>query len=185
MVGIVEEEKDDFKKVYISTFDKSLWIPTKYLSKDEEVKELTQVIVVDRKNQNSGILEWRDNEWKIVSLSYVSTGKSGQYSLPTPLGDYMAIQRRFKFLYYHDGTTDIAGYAPYTIRFSGGGYLHGVPRVYGKDAAGNLIDPGHAEALKSLGTTPRSHMCVRNYTSHAKFLYDWVDIGSCAVIVIE
>jgi hypothetical protein len=97
----------------------------------------------------------------------------------------MAIQRRFKFLYYHDGTTDIAGYAPYTIRFSGGGYLHGVPRVYGKDEFGNLVDPGHAESLRSLGTTPRSHMCVRNYTSHAKFLYDWVDIGSCAVIVIE
>lgn len=185
MLGIVEEEKDDFKKVYIPTYDESLWIPIKYLSKDDAVKELTQMIVVDRENQNSGTLEWSDNKWKIISLSFVSTGKTGQYSLPTPLGNYMAIQRRSKFRYYHDGTTDIAGYAPYTIRFSCGGYLHGVPRVYGKDAAGNLVDPGHAEALRSLGTTPRSHMCVRNYTSHAKFLYDWVDIGNCAVIVIE
>ena len=187
MLGVVQGEEHGYKKVYVPSFDQTVWIPTKYLSKDEDaIEALTQVIVVDRENQNMGVLEWIDNQWKIVSLTFCSTGKSGQYSLPTPLGDYMAQQRRFKFQYYHDGTTDIAGYAPYTIRFSAGGYIHGVPRVYKVDEeTGEKIDPGMAEALSSLGTTPRSHMCVRNYTSHAKFLYNWVDVGSCAVIVIE
>ena len=47
------------------------------------------------------------------------------------------------------------------------------------------VDPGHREALTSLGTTPRSHKCVRNFTSHAKFIYEWAEIGKTIVIVIE
>jgi len=41
------------------------------------------------------------------------------------------------------------------------------------------------EYSSTIGTTPRSHKCVRNYTSHAKYLWDWSEIGKTAVIVIE
>ena len=47
------------------------------------------------------------------------------------------------------------------------------------------VDPGMAENLSTLGTDPRSHKCVRNATSHAKWLYDWVKIGRSAVIAFE
>ena len=47
------------------------------------------------------------------------------------------------------------------------------------------IDPGHIEYSGSLGTIPLSHKCVRNITSHAKFLHDWVVIGEASVVVID
>ena len=52
-------------------------------------------------------------------------------------------------------------------------------------ASGKRSDPKPAEALRTLGTTPQSHMCVRNFTSYAKFIYDWYVKGACAVIVLE
>jgi hypothetical protein len=103
----------------------------------------------------------------------------------TPLGDFMAQERVSKFYYYADGTKNIAGYAPYAIRFSGGGYMHGVPRDFKHSASGKRIDPGITEAIYTLGTTPQSHMCVRNYSSYAKFLYDRFVKGQWAVIVFE
>ena len=43
----------------------------------------------------------------------------------------------------------------------------------------------YTESILSIGTVPESHMCIRNFTSHAKFMYDWIVIGSCSVIVFE
>jgi len=173
-------------KLYIPSFDASVWVESKYLNEDEDAPDvLNQAIIVDRENQNIVVFEY-DEVWKVISINYSSTGKVGQYSLPTPLGYYMAIEKKPKFDYVEDGTTTIVGFAPYAIRFSAGGYLHGVPMSYSFDQYGNKQSPsGYAEYLQSIGTVPKSHMCVRNYTSHAKFMYDWVDIGNCTVIVIE
>ncbi|KAA4668286.1 L,D-transpeptidase, partial [Bacteroides ovatus] len=41
------------------------------------------------------------------------------------------------------------------------------------------------EYSPSLGTTPRSHMCVRNATSHAKFIYDWAPVNETIIFVLE
>lgn len=173
-------------KVFFPCFDESLWVKEKYLSKEEDtLDEFDQAIIVDRKNQNITVFE-KDKVWNIISMSYSSTGKTGTYSLPTPIGEYMALSIRAKFDYVADGTTEIVGFAPYTIRFSAGAYLHGVPMSYKFDGDGEKIKPRtYAEYLRSIGTTPKSHMCVRNYTSHAKFMYKWANIGSCVVIVIE
>lgn len=184
MLVNVLEETEDFYRVKPLSFDGEYWVKKKYVSFENSIEDLTQVVVVDRKYQNSGTFEYRDGKWVLVSYVFVTTGKEGQYALPTPLGQYMAIQKRDRFLYYADGTKEIAGYAPYAIRFSGGGYLHGVPVEY-IIRDGQKIDPGLQEYLHTLGTIPRSHMCVRNYTSHAKFLYDWMRIGESAIIVIE
>ena len=180
----VLEETEDFYKVKALTFDGEYYVEKQYVSFDNSIEALTQVIIVDRKYQNCATFEYRDGQWVMISYVFATTGKDGEYALPTPLGHYMAIQKRDRFLYYADGTTTIAGYAPYAIRFSGGGYIHGVPVQY-IIRDGQKIDPGLQEYLHTIGTTPRSHMCVRNYTSHAKFLYDRIEIGQAALFVIE
>jgi len=180
----VLEETDDFYKVTPITFGKEYWVEKKFVSFDHSIESLDQVVIVDRKYQNCATFEYRDGKWVMISYVFATTGANGQYKLPTPLGDYMMIQKRDRFLYFKDGTKEIAGYAPYAIRFSGGGYIHGVPVNY-IIRDGKKINPGLKEYLHTIGTTPRSHMCVRNYTSHAKFLYDRMEIGKAGLFVIE
>ena len=180
----VLEETEYFYKVKPLTFDGEYFVEKKYVSFDNSIDTLSQVIIVDRKYQNCATFEYRDGKWIMISYVFATTGKDGQYALPTPLGHYATIQKRDRFLYYADGTKIIAGYAPYAIRFSGGGYIHGVPVQY-VVRNGKKIDPGMKEYLHTIGTIPRSHMCVRNYTSHAKFLYDRIEIGQAALFVIE
>lgn len=79
--------------------------------------------------------------------------------------------------YFHDGTRDLAGYAPYACRFTNGAYIHGVPT--------SDVDAEIIEYSSTLGTIPRSHMCVRNASSHSKFVYDWVKIKESVVFVID
>lgn len=173
-------------KIYVPSFGVSLWVNDSHINEEEDAPDaLTQTIIVDRKNQNIVVFEYKD-EWKVVSINYATTGKPGEFSLPTPLGYYMAIAKKPKFDYLQDGTTTVVGFAPHVIRFSGGGYLHGVPMKYKFDEFGTKESVWkYVEYLASIGTTPKSHMCVRNYTSHAEFMYKWIDIGSCAVIVME
>ena len=189
--GLVGEllASDDTTKtaqVYFPTYNETWYVPLKFLQhKKDSISELTQLAVVDRNNQNIIVLQY-DGGWKIVSMSFVSTGKNTGVSIPTPLGDFVAQAKANKFYYYADGTTTIDGYAPYAVRFSAGGYLHGVPRNIKIDPdTGKMIVPGTAESNGTLGTTPQSHMCVRNYTSHALFMYKWIKLGKAGVIVIE
>ncbi|MFY9176439.1 MAG: L,D-transpeptidase [Caldicoprobacterales bacterium] len=184
LVQVLEKEKG-FTKVKVVGFEGEYWVLDKYINTKKPLTNLNKIIIVDRKNQNQGVLEFIDGQWTLISYGLSTTGVKGTYSLETPLGYYMAIEKRDKFLYFEDGTTKIAGYAPYAIRFSGGGYIHGVPVNYKIKDDNKMIDPGMIEYLHSIGTTPRSHMCVRNYTSHAKFLHSWADIGETALVVIE
>lgn len=186
LLGARQGTSGSFTKVFFPSFGESRWVPTKYISKGSDaIPSLTQLVVVDRKNQNSGTFEYVNGSWRLIALTFVSTGKSGGFHQKTPLGDFMAQELVSKFYYYYDGTKKIEGYAPWAVRFSGGGYLHGVPRKSKYDAAGHRTDLQPGEGLRTLGTTPQSHMCVRNYTSYAKFVYDWYKKGSCAVIVFE
>lgn len=145
--------------------------------------------MVDDVNQNEGVFELTEAGWQLVSYTYATTGVKSKYSFETPKGHFMAIEKKTYFLYLEDGTTRISGFAPYAIRFSGGGYIHGVPIDFKPEQNQLNTDPrdplNHEEYLFTIGTTPRSHKCVRNFTSHAKFLYEWADIGSTMVIVIQ
>ncbi len=177
-------ETDSFYKIRSLNFDGEYYVPKKYVSFRESIEELKKVVVVDRKNQNEGVFEFINGKWNLISYTFATTGEKAAYKLPTDLGYYMAIEKVSRFSYLNDVTKQIAGYAPYAIRFNGGAYIHGVPVDYVyKD--GNRVDPGIQEYMYTIGTVPRSHKCVRNYTSHAKFLYDWIEIGKSAVIVIE
>jgi len=185
------EEENGFVKVYIPSFNGEYWVPAKYISpENKQLSELTQVACVDVTNQNIVVLEKGEGgRWYIVSMCFVTTGVNGEFSLETPVGDYMAIEKRSGFFFYKDGTQEFDGYAPYVTRFSGGAYLHGVSIGHGGyDERGEVIAPdksAYKESTSTLGTVPLSHMCVRNYTSHAKFLHSYLEIGKACVVVIK
>lgn len=180
----VLEEQEGFTKVKVVGFEGEYWVLNKYINREKVLTNLNKVVIVDRKYQNQGVFELEDGRWNLISYGFSTTGKTGKYSLETPLGFYTFIEKRDRFYYFEDGTTKIAGYAPYAARFSGGGYIHGVPVNY-KMEGDKIIDPGKQEYLHSIGTIPKSHMCIRNYTSHAKFLHSWIDIGETAIVIIE
>ncbi len=176
---------DQYTKVSLIGEKEVYYVPNRYVVTPAALTALSKAIVVDRTNQNEAAFEKQDGVWTVISWTYATTGTTGAYQQPTPLGYYFGIEKRERFYYYKDGTKSIQGYAPYAIRFTGGAYIHGIPVNYQFDGAGNRIDPGKIEYSKTIGTVPLSHKCVRNYTSHAKFLYDWFSYGETIVIVIE
>ncbi len=189
MVLSILEESGNYYKVSTPTLEGEYFIPKKYVSFRNAPKELKKVIVVDDLQQNEGVFEFVDGQWQLDSYSYATTGIENQYSYETPKGYFMAIEKKSYFLYLEDGTDRISGFAPYAIRFSGGGYIHGVPVDFAPGQDQHTLNPtdplNQQEYLFTIGTTPRSHKCVRNFTSHAKFLYDWAQIGSTMVLVID
>ena len=180
----VVDKQEDFYKIRTLNFEGEYWVPKKYLSFNNTIKELSKIVIVDRKNQNQVAFEYEKDKWHMVSYTLATTGTRGYYQLETSLGYYMAIETVPRFLFLNHATKQIAGYAPYAVRFNGGTYIHGVPVSY-KVTEDKRIDPGMQEYIASIGTIPLSSRCVRNYTSHAKFLYDWTEIGKMAIIVIE
>jgi hypothetical protein len=204
------EDTGKFYKVNAYDYEGEYYVPKRYVSRRNSIESLTQVIVVDIQNQNEGIFEYRDGIWHLISYSYATTGADTKYKEPTIPASYQIIAKQDYFKYKDDITKIIAGYAPYALRFNGGAFVHGVPVNYKlvrktfviqeeiKDEEGNIIqkeiteqrivdkiDPGQIEYMGSLGTIPLSHKCVRNITSHAKFLYDWVVLGKASVVVID
>ena len=73
------------------------------------------------------------------------------------------------------GRTDVVidGEAAYAVRFSGGGYLHGIPATYGGGTAAKKAYTG-----QKIGTYKESHKCVRHYDDQIKFVYDWLGDAS-------
>lgn len=177
-------EIDNYYKVLVLNNNLQCWIPKAYIKNSLRLSELKKVIVIDRNNQNEGVFEKINNKWVLVSYTLATTGATSKYKIETPLGYYYALERKEKFIYLDDETKEVAGYAPYAVRFTGGTYIHGIPVNY-KIKENKKIDPGHIEYTATIGTAPLSHRCVRNYTSHAKFIYNWVEIGKTIVIVIE
>lgn len=173
-----------FARVEVLSIGRTYFVESGFLAA-EPIRQIRLVIVVDRKNQNEAVFEKRDGRWYRISETLATTGTTGRYSRPTPLGFFMAMERKEEFVYYEDGTTRVQGYAPYAIRFTGRAYIHGVPVDFRQSVDGSRIKPPMQEYSRSIGTIPLSHKCVRNYTSHAKFLYDRFAEGETAVAVIE
>lgn len=200
----------DYVEVLSYDDKRTYFVPAQYIDRKHPLEVLDQVAIVDIAQQNQVVLSHEEGRWRLLSMTYATTGADTEYKEPTVPGHYKVIETRSKFLYLDDITEEIAGYAPYATRFNGGAYIHGVPvnfqlieetRILTPallDEEGKVIrpavtekvvvdrvDPGMAENLSTLGTDPRSHKCVRNATSHAKWLYDWVKIGRSAVIAFE
>jgi hypothetical protein len=153
-------------------------MPKHYLHMVPDTMRFRQAIFVDRRFQIIATLEKVDTVWKVRSMNPATTGVNDPpYKMPTPLGIFVLQDRRNRMPYLKDGTDELDGFAPFANRFCCGAYIHGVPVA--------LPSTEIAEYSSSLGTTPRSHMCVRVATSHAEFIYDWATLLCTPVFVIE
>lgn len=165
--------------VHLETiYEKGEWMVPKRYVKQIDAGSFERVAVVDRANQNIATVEKEGNRWLVRSMNPATTGlHRPPYQQETPLGFFVVQEKKEKMYYLVDGTSEIGGFSPYATRFCNGGYIHGIPV--------NLPRTTMIEYSNTLGTIPRSHMCVRNASSHAKFVYDWAEKEKSLVIVIE
>lgn len=177
LVRLLGPDTVDMVQVSPVYFGGDWTVPKRYL-KTIDTEQFTKVVVVDRNNQNITTLEEVEGKWKVRSMNPATTGqRKPPYAQETPLGIFVVMEKKPKMIFLKDGTTETGGFAPHATRFSGGGYIHGVPI--------NAPATATVEYSQTLGTTPRSHKCVRNATSHAKYVYDWAPVEESLVIVIE
>ena len=168
-----------FCRVYPVTWEEEWLVPERYLKQLSDSTIFNHVVFVDRLDQNITTLErTAPGEWAIRSMNPATTGRHAPpYAQETPLGMYLLQQKKQKMVFLKDGSSATGGYAPYASRFTNGAYIHGVPV--------NVPRTAMIEYSWSLGTIPRSHMCVRNATSHSKFVYDWAPTEKSLIVVIE
>lgn len=159
-------------------FEGEWLVPKRYVKILSDTIHFNKVAMVDRTMQTIAVLEKSDGKWLVRSMNPATTGlHKPPYQQETPLGVFVIQEKRVRMVYLKDGSSEYGGYAPWASRFSSGAFVHGVPL--------NSLDASPVEFSASLGTTPRSHMCVRNATSHAKWFYDWAPVYRSLVIVIE
>lgn len=175
-------EKSDsvsnFVKIETTDFEGKWFVPKKYIKSLPDTIVFKKAIIVDVTNQNIATIEKTDSAWVVRSMNPSTTGSHNPpFQKETPPGLFVVQEKKVKMFYLVDGTSEIAGYAPHASRFTDGGYIHGIPV---NNPQGKMI-----EYSKTLGTIPRSHMCVRNATSHAEFIYNWAPAGQAVVFVID
>lgn len=179
--SLVKLSDDTTNLIRVSTlfFDGDWLVPKKYVKHiDIDTLYFRKVIFVDRNNQNITTLEKTDSLWLIRSMNPATTGVyNPPYAHPTPLGIFVIQEKKEKMIFLKDGSTETGGFAPYASRFCNGAYIHGVPS--------NVPRKTIIEYSPTLGTIPRSHMCVRNASSHAEFVFNWAPIYESLVFVIE
>lgn len=160
------------------SFEGKWQVPQRYIKRLEKNISFDHIICVDVKNQNICTLEKSTKGWIIRSMNPATTGQhKPPHAQETPPGIFVVQERKAKMFYFSDGTKEIGGFAPWASRFTNGAYIHGIP-----------VNKPHNDIVEfstSLGTIPRSHMCVRNASSHAKFIYDWAKPLQSLVLVID
>ncbi len=176
---IIKKREGSFYRVRPIQFTENWYVPARYLKPLKEKTVFHHVIFVDRGDQNIVTLERASRgKWKIRSTNPATTGRHRPpYAQETPLGIFLLQQKKERMFYLKDGSAAMGGFAPYANRFTNGAYIHGVP-----------VNAPHKQMIEyswSLGTVPRSHMCVRNATSHAKFIFTWAPTEETLVVVIE
>ncbi len=171
-------EEGSFVRVHTLSPDEEWLVPRKYVKVIGDTITFSHAVFVDRLNQNIATLEKVGSKWLVRSMNPITSGlHRPPYQQETPLGIFIIQEKKQKMVFYKDGSTETGGFAPWASRFTNGGYLHGIPVNTPRTA---LI-----EYSPTLGTTPRSHMCVRNATSHAKFIYQWGPKEKTIVFVLE
>jgi len=153
-------------------------VPKKYVKRIDDSVVFRKAVMIDRHNQNIATLEKVGDKWLVRSMNPATTGvHNPPYAHETPEGMFVVQEKKVKMYYLHDGTSNIAGYAPWASRFCNGAYVHGVPT--------NNPNAPIIEYSWTLGSIPRSHMCVRNASSHAEFVFNWAPVFESIVFVFE
>ena len=178
IVKLPDNDTTEIVRVKGVSFEGEFLVPNRYLKSWGDSARFDKVVAVDVTNQNISTLEKTGDTWHILSMTHATTGvHNPPYAHETPTGIFAVQEKKEKMLYVRDGTSEIAGFAPYASRFTNGGYVHGVPTQYPNKSI--------IEYSQTLGTTPRSHMCVRNASSHSQFVFDWATVKQSVVIVID
>lgn len=168
----------DFTRVATMFFPGEWLVPKKYIKQIADTVIFNNVIFIDCSNQHIATLEKADTSWLVRSMNPATTGRYlPPYMQKTPPGIFVLQEKKSKMVYLKDGSPEVGGFAPYASRFCNGGYIHGVPSTAPRE---DIL-----EYSSSLGTTPRSHMCIRNATSHAKFIYDWAPTNRTLIFILE
>lgn len=153
-------------------------VPKQYVKRIDDTIVFRKAVMIDRHNQNIATLEKVGDKWLVRSMNPATTGvHNPPYAHETPEGMFVVQEKKVKMYYLHDGTSNIAGYAPWASRFCNGAYVHGVPT--------NHPNAPIIEYSWTLGSIPRSHMCVRNASSHAEFVFNWAPVFESIVFVFE
>jgi len=135
-------------------------------------KTIDRVIVIDKTNQLQGAFKKEGNHWELQSASYVATGldDGGDY-YETPSGYFIVSNLVDEVLFKDEdefGNFDWSRSA-YGVRFSGGGYIHGIPVADREKADEKRLITLRENAL---GTKAYTHKCIRNPQNHALFLFN-------------
>jgi len=175
---VVEEENEKYVKVKIDAYDNGVYYlkpsTKKYLKNAGITGEITRFIYVDRASQNEMVIEKDGSNWNVVTSSFVTTGKDAGNSFATPYGTFLIAYSKPVMSYTGSGG-GVVGDAKYAVRFSGGGYMHGIPSVFEPK---NTREQRKAATAKKIGTYPESHKCIRHYDDQIKFIYDWLGNSS-------
>lgn len=162
---------------------------------------INRVIVIDLKNQNQGVFLKRNDVWDLVSYSLITSGvNNNSDSYETPKG-YFLVGNTVKQVIFpyevkvkkeelgesvDENVTEkglneedyevVKKYsrANYGIRFSGGGYIHGIPLnddIVEELGSEEAVKERKERAIITLGTYKRSHKCVRSPEEHESYLY--------------
>lgn len=179
LTELLSSDTLDMVKVKGISFEGEWEVPKRYVKSIGDSVVFNHIVVVDVTNQNICTIEKiKDEEWAVRSMNPATSGQhKPPYAQETPTGIFVIQENKPKMFYYKDGTTEIGGFAPYASRFTNGAYVHGIPVNYPQKSI--------VEYSSTLGTTPRSHMCVRNASSHAKFVYEWAKPLQSLVVVID
>ncbi len=172
------DSSSSFITIWHAASKKEWKVPHKYVKYTSDTTFFQKIAFIDRHNQNITTVEKKNDKWLIRSMNPATTGvHRPPYMQETPLGIFVVQEKKVTMIFLQDGSSEKGGFAPYASRFCNGGYIHGLPV--------NVPRKALIEYSSTLGTFPRSHMCVRNSTSHAKFVYDWAPVQGTLVFVIE
>ena len=153
----------------------------------ENIKgKVNKFIAIDPHSQTEALFQRNPEteKYEVVTYSYVTTGKDGWGSYETPHGAFLiAFTRPYMTFTRHaregdktlPGRSDltIGGSARYAVRFSGGGYMHGIP--VGLNFRGSTLNTG---AAHKIGTYKESHKCVRHFDDQIEFIVGWINADS-------
>lgn len=170
------EETDKYIKVEIDVYDGVYYLKksTKKLLKNSNIKEnVKRFIYVDRHSQNEIIVEKNESEnnWNVVTSSFVTTGKDSGSSYATPYGTFLIAYSKPVMQYTGSDNKTVVGDAKNAVRFSGGGYMHSIPSLF--EPKSNR-EARKAATARKIGTYAESHKCIRHYDDQIKFIYDWL-----------
>lgn len=153
----------------------------------ENIKgKVNKFVAIDPQSQTEALFQRNPEteKYEVVTYSYVTTGKDGWGSYETPHGAFLiAFTRPYMTFTRHaregdktlPGRSDltIGGSARYAVRFSGGGYMHGIP--VGLNFRGSTLNTGPAHKI---GTYKDSHKCVRHFDDQIEFIVGWINADS-------